>query len=106
MNSESATGAPPASAEASDESILSVHCPGCQQADVVMRRAVFSFLHAFSRTTDAQGPSKLRQLCLKHLAEVMIYAPDEQTQTRLVNCLNRPDDEARFKEAVALASGQ
>jgi hypothetical protein len=64
------------------------HCPGCQQNDVAMRRAVFSFLRVFSRASESQGNLLLGKLCLKHLAEVLIYAPDEQAQVRLVSCLN------------------
>ncbi|WP_146153371.1 hypothetical protein [Paraburkholderia fungorum] len=66
-----------------------IYCPGCQQSDVAMRRAVFSFLRSFNRATDIQAPLLVGQLCLKHLAEVMIYAPDERTQARMVKCLNK-----------------
>lgn len=80
------------------------HCPGCQQIDVAMRRAVFSFLRVFSLASDFQARVLLGQLCLKHLAEVLIYAPDEQAQVRLVNCLNEPYLDRREVEAIP-ASG-
>lgn len=76
------------------------HCPGCQQIDIAMRRAVFSFLGAFSLALDFQARVLLGQLCLKHLAEVLIYAPDEQAQVRLVTCLKEPHLDPRGVEAI------
>lgn len=85
--------AAPAEPGLEGEPVAFVYCPGCQQGDVAMRRAVFSFLRAFGRATDTQAPLLLGQLCLKHLAEVMIYAPDERTQERMVKCLNKAGTE-------------
>jgi hypothetical protein len=65
------------------------YCPGCQQIDVAMRRAVFSFLQVVARASASQAQILLGRLCLKHVAEVLIYASDEPTQTRLVACLNK-----------------
>lgn len=90
--------------ETVDDAAMPAHCPGCQQTDVAMRRAVFSFLHAFARTTDAQASLRVGQLCLKHLAEVMIYAPDERTQTRIVTSINSRGVETGQALAIPVGS--
>jgi hypothetical protein len=87
------------------EPVTFIHCPGCQQTDVAMRRAVFSFLLSFGRATDTQAPLLLGQLCLKHLAEVMIYAPDERTQDRMVRCLNKAGNKDRPELAPSANAG-
>ncbi|WP_454872185.1 hypothetical protein [Paraburkholderia xenovorans] len=87
-----------------DEPITVIYCPGCQQSDVAMRRAVFSFLRSFNRATDTQAPLLVGQLCLKHLAEVMIYAPDERMQARMVKCLNEAASKDR-RAVTAPANG-
>ncbi|MDN7797085.1 MULTISPECIES: hypothetical protein [Burkholderia cepacia complex] len=97
-SADAAAEGPPAESAPAAETVAFIHCPGCQQSDVAMRRAVFSFLRSFGRATDMQAPLLLGQLCLKHLAEVMIYAPDERTQARMVKCLNK----ARAKDCQAV----
>lgn len=78
------------------------YCPGCQQIDVAMRRAVFSFLQVFSRASASQGRVLLGRLCLKHVAEVLIYAPDERTQTRLVASLNEAYRQSTDVDAIPM----
>lgn len=74
-------------AENSDPPLENLSCPGCQASDIAARTAVSRWLHGFERATPARARDLTAHLCLKHLAEVLIYESQAQLRTRIVASL-------------------
>ncbi|OWT66332.1 hypothetical protein [Candidimonas nitroreducens] len=66
---------------------MSLRCPACRIMDIAVRGAVASWLSTFASASSAGQSDLTRQLCFKHLAEVLIYAPQQSLQTRILSYL-------------------
>lgn len=66
---------------------MRLHCPGCQAADIALRGAVSSWLRAYACASQAGQGGLTRQLCLKHLAEALIYAPQQNLRASILSNL-------------------
>jgi hypothetical protein len=78
-----------------DEPVREPHCPGCLSRDIAMRAAVSSFLYSFAGHPPSRDGADVGRLCLKHLAETLILAPDAKIRARLTAGLTQSADDTQ-----------
>lgn len=86
---DSAASRPPGcAADPADVPRMSFSCPGCDAEEIAARRAVATLIRAAARMhRDDAVVRTISGVCLKHFAELLIYAPDPTTARRLSHAL-------------------